>query len=101
MRSRFYGCFLPGLGFPFSAGFGFPFGFTGGFVAGFRPWRFPGLAGGAPLPNFVGAGRTGAGSGACDGSKQSDISSAVSSRVLMDWMPNNVWQNFKRLMCER
>jgi hypothetical protein len=66
-----------------------------------RPGRFPGPAGGAPLPNFVGAGRTGAGSGACDGSKQSDISSAVSSRVLMDWMPNNVWQNFKRLMCER
>jgi hypothetical protein len=60
-----FGCFLRGLGFPFGAGFGFPFGFTGGFVAGFHPGRFPELAG-APLPNFVGAGMTAAGSGACD-----------------------------------
>ena len=33
--------------------------------------------------------------------KQSDISSDVSSRGLTDWMPNKVWQNFNRLMCER
>src|SRR4029077_19766135 len=54
-----------------------------------------------PRPSDVGAGIFGGGSGACVVSKQSDMSSAVSSRGLMDGTPNNSWQNFNRLMWER
>ena len=63
---------------------------------------FPGLPGtGTPptVPTDVG-GRFGGASGVCVGSKQSDMSSAVSSRELIDGMPSRFWQNFNRLMCE-
>lgn len=85
------------MGFPF--GFGFPFDFDGGFDGNFG--GLVGLAGTAPpLPSKVGAGRFGGGSGLCAGSKQSDMSSAVSSLGLMDGMPSKVPQNFNRLMWE-
>lgn len=78
-------------------GCGFGWGFGRGRVG------FPGLGGTGtppPPPTNVGGGRLGGARGTCVGSKQSDMSSAVSSRGLMDGMPSKFWQNFNRLMCE-
>src|SRR4029077_9761066 len=85
---RVHRCGLPGLGFSFGCGFGFG-GCTG-----------PGAPPLPPRPSAVGAGSFGGASGTCIGSKQADMSSAVSSRGLMDGTPNNSWQNFTRLMWE-